>query len=101
MYGAPVGSQRCVGDTTIVPPGNEARLFGINVVSSGTTAIINFLTNGSTNTTWNSERVTNVVNIASSIDYGINGIWFPNGMHMTTDNQGNKVIVHFRRETPT
>lgn len=100
MYGTPVGSQVFTAGTTLVPVGYEGRIFNVNILTGGTggTGLVTFYTGGSGVTAW-LDSLGTVTN--RNTDYGVNGVFFPNGIYMTPDSGVTRVLVSYRKESQT
>jgi hypothetical protein len=101
MYGAPVGTVSVSasgyiisstttdanGDTVLTPKGT--RIFHIHLISGGTATVLN-IANGAGGTNYIQAKAA-VVSAGNNFDFGVHGMYFPNGAYATVD--GNIVTA--------
>lgn len=96
MFGAPVGNTTITTSTQVVPRNYHARLFNINFQASGTSTTVKFLSGGTTGTLVVQEQ--NSSSNPKTVDFGINGYEFPNGIYVLLDAQTLQVTLQYRQE---
>ena len=96
MYGSPVGTTRVTSSQELVPTQYHARVFNINFMSAGTSSTIKLLTNGVAGTVLIQEQ--NTGSNPKTVDFGVNGVEFPNGVWVTLDAQTSYATISYRRE---
>ena len=97
MYGNMVGSRVLTGGTTLVPVGFGGRVFNINFLTSGTNIAIKFYTGGSGVTLVLQEDNTGT-DKPKTVDYGIQGHEFSNGVYYYPVSGVTQATVSFKKE---
>lgn len=102
MYGAPVGSVLITADNQVITVdrqnGQGIRIFNVHILSGGGGGAIVSFKNGTTvgDTIWITE--TGTTSTGKTIDYGIQGHFFPNGCFVDIDANTTSVLVSCRKE---
>lgn len=96
MYGAPVGTIRLTTSSQIIPTTYKGRIFNVHLIASGTSTTVKFLDNGSGGTLKLQEQSTS--SNPKTVDYGVNGYLFDNGIYVLVDAQTSQVTIQYRQE---
>ena len=96
MYGSPVGTANVTSSQQLLSTDYKGRVFSINFMASGTSSTIKLLTNGVSGTVLIHEQSTE--SLPKTVDFGINGYLFDNGIYVQFDAQSSRVTVSYRQE---
>ena len=96
MYGSPVGTTNITSSTQVIPQGYKGRVFNINFMAAGTSTTVKLLTGGSGGTVLLQEQSTG--SNPKTVDYGIQGQLFDDGVFVLVDAQVTRVTLALRQE---
>lgn len=97
MYGAPVGTIKVTASSQIIPKDYKARLFNVNFMTSGTSTTVQFYSGGTAPGTLVIQEQ-NSSGTPKTVDYGVNGYLFDNGIYIQLDAQASYATVQVRQE---
>lgn len=97
MFGAPVGTINITTSSQIIDKSFKGRLFNVNFMSSGTSSTVKFFSNGTAPGTLMIQEQ-NTTSNPRTVDYGLNGYLFDNGIYVQMDGSVAYVTVQYRQE---